>query len=78
MKNFLMKSVHHPHNTMEQNIFCMIISMYMNSLLNAAFGSGKKTVLTEFCINKQVKWNQFIKNEVKCVLEKEFLFLNMC
>ena len=34
-------------------------------------------MLTKFCVN-QIKWYQFIQNQVKSVLVKEFLFHSRC
>ena len=38
---------------------------YNNSLVNATFDSGKKIVLIEFCVIKQVKYNQFFFQPIR-------------
>ena len=50
---------------------------YTESLFNVTFGSGNKIMITKFCVN-QVKWYQFIQNQVKSVLVKVFLFHKGC
>ena len=44
---------------------------YTKSLVNTIFGPGKNHV-------NQVKWYQFIQNQVKSVLVKEFLLHSTC
>ena len=52
----------------------LLIPTYINSLVNHCFGYFKKFVLTKFCF-KQIKWNQFIQNDVICMfVVKEILF----
>ena len=46
-------------------------------MVNAIVGSGKNILLTKNHV-KQVKWNQVIQHEAKCVLVKEFLKPSMC
>jgi hypothetical protein len=62
-------------------ILCSIVKKlniyYTKSLVNATFGSGKIVAFTKFCV-KQVKRYQFIQNQVKFVLVKEFLFHSGC
>ena len=42
-------------------------SLYTKSLVNATFWFWGKIVLTKFHVN-QVKWYQFVQNQVKSVL----------
>ena len=55
--------------------FHNVVKEFLN--LYSKFAPLEKIMLTEFHV-KQVKWYQFIQNQVKFVLVKQFLIHSMC
>ena len=60
-----------------QNIQHNGLKSFLKECTKSLVGSGKKIVLAKFLVN-QVEWYQFIQNQVKSTLVKEFLFQNFC